>query len=119
MLWKFLKKHYQQIPLFVASGTPETELREIIKHRSISHFFQGVYGSPATKFEILQGILAKRKLPPKQVLMIGDALTDWEGAQGVGAEFIGIKSGKSSNIFPSTKILLNNFTGLEKCICQN
>ena len=116
---EFLKKHYQHIPLFVASGTPETELREIIKHRYIPHFFQGVYGSPATKTEILQGILEKRKLSPEQVLMVGDALTDWEGAQGVGAEFIGIQSGKSSSIFPSTKILLNNFIELDKCVCQN
>ena len=114
---EFLKKHYQHIPLFVASGTPEPELREIIKHRSIPHFFQGVYGSPATKTEILQEILVKHKLSPEQVLMVGDALTDWEGAQGVGAEFIGIQSGKSSNIFPSTKILLKNLAELDKCIC--
>ena len=116
---EFLKKHYRHIPLFVASGTPEPELREIIKHRSIQHFFQGVYGSPATKTEILQEILAKHKLSPEQVLMVGDALTDWEGAQGVGAEFIGIQSGKNANIFPSTKILLNNFIELDKCVYQN
>jgi len=115
---EFLKKHYQHISLFVASGTPEPELREIIKHRSIPHFFQGVYGSPATKTEILQRILVKRKLYPEQVLMIGDALTDWKGAQGVGVEFIGIKSGKSSNIFPSSNNLLNNLTELDKYVCQ-
>ena len=113
---EFLKKHYQHIPLFVASGTPETELREIIKHRSIALFFQGVYGSPSTKKEILQGILAKHKLYPEQVLMVGDSLTDWEGAQGVGAEFIVMQSGKNSNIFPPTKIKLNNFAELEKCV---
>ena len=116
---EFLKKHYQHIPLFIASGTPEQELRGIIKQRSIPHFFQGVFGSPATKTEILQGILTMHQLYADKVLMVGDALTDWEGAQGVGAEFIGIQSGKSSNIFPSTKILLNNFTELDKCVCQN
>ena len=116
---EFLKKHYKHVPLFVASGIPEQELREIIKHRSIPHFFQGIYGSPATKIEILQGILSKRMLSPEQLLMVGDSLTDWEGAQGVGAEFIGIHSGKSSSIFPSTKILLKNFTELDKCVCQN
>ena len=114
---EFLKKHYQHIPLFVASGTPEPELREIIKHRSIAHFFQGVYGSPKTKKEILQGILVKHKLYPERILMVGDALTDWEGAQGVKADFIGIKPGKNSNIFPSTKILLKNLAELDKCIC--
>ena len=51
--------------------------------------------------------------------MVGDTLTDLEGAQGVGAEFIGIQSGESSKIFPSTKIVLNNFNELDKCIYQN
>jgi len=116
---EFLKKHYQQIPLFVASGTLEPELREIIKHRSILHFFQEVFGSPATKTEILQRIVAKYNFSPEQVLMVGDTLTDWEGAQGVGAEFIGIQSGKNANIFPSTKILLNNFIELDKYVYKD
>ena len=111
---EFLKKHYQHIPLFVASGTPETELREIIKLRSMLNFFQGIYGSPATKTEILQAILAKRKLSPEQILMVGDTLIDLEGAQSVGAEFIGIRSGKNSNVFPSTKISLESFYELDK-----
>ena len=102
--------------MFIASGTPEQELREIIKQRSIPHLFQGVFGSPATKTEILLGILTMHQLYADKVLMVGDALTDWEGAQGVGAEFIGIKSGKSSNIFPSTNILLNNFSELDKFV---
>ena len=49
--------------------------------------------------------------------MVGDALTNWEGTQGVGAEFIWIQSEKSTNIFESTKIKLNNFTELDKCVC--
>ena len=116
---EFLEKHYQHLPLFVASGTPEPELIKIIKHRSIIHFFQGIYGAPSTKTEILQGILKENQLQPEKILMLGDALTDWEGAQGVGAEFIGIKSGKSSNIFPSSNILLNNFTELDKFVYHN
>ena len=111
---EFLKKHYQHIPLFVASGTPETELREIIKLRSMLNFFQGIYGSPATKTEILQTILTKRKLSPEQILMVGDTLIDLEGAQSVGAEFVGIRSGKTSNVFPSTKISLESFSELDK-----
>ena len=114
---EFLKKHYQHIPLFVASGTPEQELKEIIKQRSIPHFFQGVFGSPATKKEILQGILTMHQLYAEKVLMVGDALSDWEGAQGVGAKFMCIQSGKCSEFFSTTKILLNNFAELDKHIC--
>ena len=78
------------------------------------NFFQGIYGSPATKTEILQAILTKRKLSPEQILMVGDTLVDLEGAQSVGVEFIGIRAEETSNVFPSTKISLESFSELDK-----
>ena len=75
--------------------------------------------SGAGKTEIQVEILVNLPESPEQVLMVGDALTDWEGAQGVGTKFIGVQSGKNANIFPSTKILLNNFSELDKCVYQN
>ena len=54
-----------------------------------------------------------------KVMIVEDTLTDWEGAQSVGAEFMGMQLGKSLKIFTPIKILLNNFTELEKCVCQN
>ena len=113
---EFLNKHYQNIPLFVASGTPEPELRKIIKKRSIPHFFKGIYGSPATKTEIMQEILKMHQYYADKVLVVGDALSDFEGAKDVGAEFMCMNSGKSSKIFSTTKFLLNNFAELDKYI---
>ena len=114
---EFLENH-QHLPLFVASGTPEPELREIIRCRSMNRFFQGVYGSPATKFQILQRILSERQWQPEKVLMVGDALTDWEGARKAGTGFVGIQAGQNKR-FPANEILLENLTALEKYLNVN
>ena len=39
--FEFLKNYHHIFPLFVASGTPEPELREIVKRRKMDRFFQG------------------------------------------------------------------------------
>ncbi len=111
---RFLKKYYLYLPLFIASGAPEKELREIITCRKMSCFFWNVFGSPSTKTEILNSIIEKHSWQPARVLMVGDAITDLEGAEGAGTEFIGIQSEKDSNLFPPTQILLKNFETLEK-----
>lgn len=87
----FLEAYYQSIPLFIASGTPEAELLEIVSKRNMTQYFQGIYGSPKTKQAILEQILAKAGYTPQRVLMVGDALSDWEGAQAVGTQFLGVQ----------------------------
>ena len=113
---EFLKKHYQHIPLFVASGTPEPELREIVLKRNMNRFFRGVYGSPASKSEILQKIIRSNKLVPESVLMIGDALSDLDGAQPEGTGFVGILNGKT-NPFPKSTLTMQNLNELN-CILK-
>ena len=111
---RFLKKYYLYLPLFIASSTPEKELREIISCRKMSCFFWNVFGSPSTKTEILNLIIEKHSWQPARVLMVGDAITDLEGALSAGTKFIGIQSGKDTNLFPPTQILLKNFETFEK-----
>jgi HAD superfamily hydrolase (TIGR01549 family) len=113
---EFLEKHHQHLPLFVASGTPETELREIITRRSMSYFFKNVFGSPTTKTEILNLIIVNHRWLPERILMVGDALTDLEGAKGAGTEFIGIQSVEGQKLFPSEQIMLKNLETLERFV---
>lgn len=71
-----------RLPLFVASGTPEGELGDIVMRRGLDGYFKGVFGSPAIKGDILKNILesvgcAQR---PDAVVMVGDAISDLEAA---------------------------------------
>lgn len=75
-------------PLFVCSGTPEPELRDIVRARGWTGHFAAVFGSPATKAEILARTAATLGCPPSALLLVGDASTDREGARAAGARFI-------------------------------
>ena len=73
---------------FVASGTPEAELKEIVEKRKIREFFMEVNGTPETKEEIVRKLLAQYRLVPTHCLFVGDALSDYEAAQATGVNFI-------------------------------
>ncbi len=75
-------------PSFVASGTPEDELRWIVRERRMEGFFDEVWGSPRSKVEILTDIMERRGLAPRDLLMIGDGLTDYRAAVAVGMPFL-------------------------------
>ena len=84
-----LERRASQLPLFVASGTPEGELRTIASARGVAGCFAGIYGTPPTKAQIIRRVLRQTALAPGDVVMIGDATTDLEGAQTAGVRFVG------------------------------
>lgn len=92
----FLDMFHCQLPLFVASGTPEEELREIVRRRVMQHYFRAVYGTPATKGEILKGIVERHGFASARVLMVGDAIADLDGAREANTAFVGRVSGGHS-----------------------
>ncbi|MGC9436289.1 MAG: HAD family hydrolase, partial [Methanomicrobiales archaeon] len=83
-----LERYHGDIPLYVVSATPEEEIREIVKHREIDRFFDGVYGSPRSKADCIRDILEEHEIAPREALFIGDAPNDWEAAQATGVRFI-------------------------------
>lgn len=89
------------IPLFVASGTPENELRTIVARRGLSSYFTEVRGSPLSKQTLIAEILAAHAFIPKQVLMIGDAMADYQGATLNGTAFLGRVRPGDENPFPA------------------
>jgi HAD superfamily hydrolase (TIGR01549 family) len=86
---ELLQRRANELPLFVASGTPEEELRAIASARGVADCFAGIYGTPPTKAEIIGRVLDETALAPDDVMMVGDATTDLEGAQAAGVRFVG------------------------------
>lgn len=114
----FLLEHYAGIPLFVASGTPDEELKRILQKRRMSQYFRAAFGSPAKKGEILRGILEDGGYPPEKVLMVGDSLLDLEGAREAGTGFLG-RLTPPCNIFPAEVPILPDLAGLRAFIHEN
>ncbi len=75
------------LPAFVASGTPEHELRAIVERRGLAPRFAGVWGSPTPKPQILWRILAERALRPEELILVGDGVSDLRAAREVGVPF--------------------------------
>ena len=109
---EYLEMDYRRLPIFVASGTPEAELARIVERRGIAHYFAGVHGSPRKKGEIIATCTREGGLAATRVLMVGDSITDYEGAQEAGAAFLGITRDRSA--FPATVPLLPDLTGLAR-----
>ncbi|MBI4667943.1 MAG: HAD family hydrolase [Elusimicrobia bacterium] len=85
---EFLRTQHRRYRFFIISGTPEKELKFIIRRRGIQKLFRGVFGSPRTKDFLLKEILKRYHLRPRQLVFVGDAPTDWRAAQRAGVPFI-------------------------------
>ena len=86
----FLREFAGSVPLYVASVTPEEELRTIVNARGIATLITSAYGDPPhPKVDAVRGILERERIAPAQALLIGDSLSDYEVARCVGVEFLG------------------------------
>lgn len=84
---EFLSRNRERYYYFIASGTPEDELRYIMNQRKLSHFFHEIHGSPRQKGEIIEDILSRYSLDRNETVFVGDAETDRASADKVGVFF--------------------------------
>ncbi len=92
---EFLNKYSTHSRLYVASGTPQDELRFIVEKCGLTQYFNGVYGTPRTKAEIIQDILNKENVDNNEAVFVGDAMTDYEGAKEANVPFIARINGQT------------------------
>ena len=92
---EFLNKYSTLSRLYVASGTPQDELRFIVEKCKLAQYFDGVYGTPRTKAEIVKDILNKENINNNEAVFIGDAITDYEGAKEANVPFIARINGQT------------------------
>jgi len=113
--YEFLEKHHRELPLFIVSGTPQKEIISIVRQKRLDRFFRGVYGSPATKSDIIRRILRENMLRANDIVFVGDTINDVEGARKAGIEIIGRIQEDCSNPFKGAdvKVTVKDMTELE------
>lgn len=109
----FLKSCPKQLHKFVISGTPEKELKHIIKTRGIEHYFDDILGSPVKKPLHIQQLLSHYTLDKTRCVFIGDAFTDYDAAAECGLMFIGIQGDVQ---FPAGTPVLDDFTKMQQTL---
>jgi phosphoglycolate phosphatase-like HAD superfamily hydrolase len=72
---------------FVVSGGLQSELREVFREKMLSFYFEGIFGSPDNKEQILENLLVQKKLGSPSVF-VGDSLYDYHVAKKYDLDFI-------------------------------
>jgi HAD superfamily hydrolase (TIGR01549 family) len=112
---EFLIRNKKKYTLIIISGTPEPELKKIIKRREMAHFFSSVKGAPKDKVSLLKEVMIEYHLKPEEIVFIGDAETDLSAARNTGVHFIlRCASNKESSIPGYTGPRLFSLSELEK-----
>lgn len=108
---EFLERFHEQLELFLISGTPEEELREILDQRHMSGYFKQVAGSPKPKPETTIEFIEASGSALDETVFVGDALTDYRAARIAGIDFVGR--------VPKNETGQGIFTGLSVSIIQD
>ena len=83
-----LKIKTQKSSWMVASGGDQNELRFLFKEKKITSYFDGgIYGSPASKYEIVENKLKQKKIDPRLLGMLGALALIWFGFHFYGVIF--------------------------------
>lgn len=76
------------IPAYIASGTPDAELNEIVRKRGLLKYFKNVYGSDLTKEQIIYQIMKQDNYSSFELLFVGDAISDFNAAKLMNLHFV-------------------------------
>ncbi|MFN8413194.1 MAG: HAD-IA family hydrolase [Anaerolineales bacterium] len=109
---EFIQKYSEKLPLFIASGTPQNELLEIMAHRKLTSYFREIHGTPRGKSEIIHDILSRYNFDADKLPFIGDAINDYKAAKETNLVFYGFVL-EGNDPFPPDVKIIHSFHELE------
>jgi HAD superfamily hydrolase (TIGR01549 family) len=88
----FIETHYEKYAMYIVSGSDQKELREICGAVGIDQYFQGIYGSPTPKNQLVRNIIEIENCKPSESILIGDSINDYEAAKANNLRFYGFNN---------------------------
>ena len=73
---------------FLVTATPQSEIERILLRLEIIINFSNIFGAPLTKSEAIKTSLKLYNVSPKDSIMVGDSIADFEASQITGSEFL-------------------------------
>ena len=89
---EFIEKNYKDYNFHIVSGSEEKELNFLCKELGLSKYFKTIEGSPTHKNDLVKNILEKYNYNPKESILIGDSMTDYNAARVNGIKFYGFNN---------------------------
>ncbi len=84
----FLKYASRRAPVYLASATPERELKTIVRLRGLAEYFTGVSGAPRQKDAAIERAIQEGGFNRRAVVFVGDAQSDLEAARACRVRFV-------------------------------
>lgn len=97
---ELLERRSREAPIYVASATPEAEVRKLIETRGLAPYIRAAYGAPSRKANNLRRIAAETGVNPIRLLFVGDSATDLSAADEAGVRFVGRVARGLASAFP-------------------
>ena len=113
---EFLKNNSQKYNLFIVSGTPHEEMVHITQAKGMHMYFMDIFGSPTVKGTHIQNILLDHGLKGKEVVFVGDSITDYRAARTTSVNFLGRVAPRDNNPFTGDVITIPDLNDLNNCI---
>lgn len=85
----FIKGNYDKYNFHIVSGAEHHELERLCDVFEITKYFITTEGSPTKKNDLIKNILKKYGYAPKETILIGDSINDYEAAKANQIRFYG------------------------------
>ncbi|GGE32469.1 HAD family hydrolase [Psychroflexus planctonicus] len=99
----FVKENYQKYNMHIVSGSDGNELRQISKGVGIDQCFKSIEGSPTPKKQLVANVLNKNNYTPKECVLIGDSINDFEAAHKNKIQFLAYNNKELVLTYPEFK----------------
>ena len=107
----------KRFPIHAISAVPTSEVREVLQHHSMLHFFTSVHGAPTPKAATIVSLTQQHNYLPSQCLFVGDSLHDRDAALEAGIPFIFVQSGEQSAP-PEAVCVIDDLRGLDSRVAE-
>jgi phosphoglycolate phosphatase-like HAD superfamily hydrolase len=95
----FIDKFYKLYNMFIVSGTPQKEIRQIANSLRLTKKMKGIFGSPKKKESHVEDIIKLNNYNRSDCLFIGDAKADHKAAVANDTRFLLIENEVNSKLF--------------------
>jgi len=110
---EYIQKSFKQYKLFISTGTPTEEMKQILEGRKIAQYFTDIFGSPFKKNVHINNIKSMYGLRSNELIFYGDSNSDLDAAENANITFVLIKNSFNKKLTGTYKgKIINNFIGL-------
>jgi|SaaInlStandDraft_3_1057020.scaffolds.fasta_scaffold51355_2 HAD superfamily hydrolase (TIGR01549 family) len=92
--FEFISNNYKKYSLFISTATPTNEIIEILNRKNLIQYFKDIKGSPESKIDHAQQIIAANNYLKNETVFIGDSDSDREAASKNNIPFVAVLSGE-------------------------